>query len=412
MAATLFSSLPKDWVVAWVDFRLHLDLLPHRRRRRALGSARHFARILSAACLELHVRLRDPIDERRLDKRRFVLQHPPRLPPSVRQLAPSGQTDFDQTPWVFPRNPCTSSCRPRVKKVHEHRELFVCFAIAVVACLVFPQKFLLACSLATFLGGCPSNVETNAGQGGAAGATSSEGGTTSSQGGATTGQGASTTTGEGGTATECPEEQPFDGACTEGLVCGYGQECCCGSCYSSYVCDCFAGLWQCYYTDACYIPPCEQDFCFGFEGEPRFVTAHVGGVIMNMTASCEISDSSGPLAYAYTNSKSGPETYFQISACLSSQGSNDAPSFLTDIDLSGTFNVVVPYSQSAETTIVGPDGTTLGPSNFTTATITTWGAPHELVKGALKGTFLTSSGEEIPVDIEFSVCRRNDVIAL
>ncbi|MEZ4269436.1 MAG: hypothetical protein R3F39_24005 [Myxococcota bacterium] len=57
----------------------------------------------------------------------------------------------------------------------------------------------------------------------------------------------------------CPATAPDpNGACTdEGLVCDYGQECCCGECFSSFVCECSAGGWACFFTDACFIPSCD-----------------------------------------------------------------------------------------------------------------------------------------------------------
>ena len=61
-------------------------------------------------------------------------------------------------------------------------------------------------------------------------------------------------------STGCPARQPsYSGTeeCSEeGVSCGYGQECCCGSCYTSYECTCRYGTWSCYYTDACYMPMC------------------------------------------------------------------------------------------------------------------------------------------------------------
>ena len=65
-------------------------------------------------------------------------------------------------------------------------------------------------------------------------------------------------------ATTCPADPPFDnGACTPGTSCAYGQECCCGQCFDSLVCNCGdSGTFGCYNTDACYgggwcdQPPC------------------------------------------------------------------------------------------------------------------------------------------------------------
>ena len=66
--------------------------------------------------------------------------------------------------------------------------------------------------------------------------------------------------GSGGDSTECPAEAPelTDAqACPqEGLICSYGEECCCGSCSPSYVCECNGGDWSCYFTDACFMPQC------------------------------------------------------------------------------------------------------------------------------------------------------------
>jgi hypothetical protein len=57
----------------------------------------------------------------------------------------------------------------------------------------------------------------------------------------------------------CPAQDPLGVESCEGPAhCEYGQECCCGSCYPSLVCNCEGGHWACYYTDACMIPP---DYC-------------------------------------------------------------------------------------------------------------------------------------------------------
>jgi hypothetical protein len=64
-------------------------------------------------------------------------------------------------------------------------------------------------------------------------------------------------------APTCPAEMPgADDACVDGTVCAYGQECCCGECFDSLVCNCSDGQFACYNTDACYggnwcgQPPC------------------------------------------------------------------------------------------------------------------------------------------------------------
>jgi len=54
----------------------------------------------------------------------------------------------------------------------------------------------------------------------------------------------------------CPPEPVLQGTCTGPLQCEYGQECCCGQCHPSLVCNCLEGSWGCYATDACMIPGC------------------------------------------------------------------------------------------------------------------------------------------------------------
>jgi|GEM_PF-1162477 len=56
-------------------------------------------------------------------------------------------------------------------------------------------------------------------------------------------------------ASSCDEITP-GGACSGAAHCESGQECCCGECYASTVCDCAEGTWVCYATDACYSPQC------------------------------------------------------------------------------------------------------------------------------------------------------------
>jgi hypothetical protein len=75
------------------------------------------------------------------------------------------------------------------------------------------------------------------------------------------GAGGATASGTGGNAPSCPMERPsFDGttSCSEeGAACSFNEECCCGSCFPSYQCQCSGGNWLCYYTDACFAPSCE-----------------------------------------------------------------------------------------------------------------------------------------------------------
>jgi hypothetical protein len=63
--------------------------------------------------------------------------------------------------------------------------------------------------------------------------------------------------------TGCPADSPplQPGACEGELHCEYGEECCCGKCESSLVCDCMSGTWGCYYTDACLGPWCQVPPC-------------------------------------------------------------------------------------------------------------------------------------------------------
>ena len=63
-------------------------------------------------------------------------------------------------------------------------------------------------------------------------------------------------------ATSCPADPFATPACdTEGARCELGQECCCGVCHPSLVCNCSSGQWACYNTDACMIPSCEGAAC-------------------------------------------------------------------------------------------------------------------------------------------------------
>jgi len=64
-----------------------------------------------------------------------------------------------------------------------------------------------------------------------------------------------------GPAWECPPEDEAIGAsCSEeGARCDYGQECCCGQCYTAFTCTCSGGSLGCMYTDACLIPSCPGD---------------------------------------------------------------------------------------------------------------------------------------------------------
>ena len=58
----------------------------------------------------------------------------------------------------------------------------------------------------------------------------------------------------------CPAEAPLGiEACDGELSCEYGEECCCGECYPSLICNCTDGRWGCYFTDACLHPGCEEE---------------------------------------------------------------------------------------------------------------------------------------------------------
>jgi hypothetical protein len=58
---------------------------------------------------------------------------------------------------------------------------------------------------------------------------------------------------------ECPTAQPVPNSqCTGSATCEWGNECCCGKCYPSFICTCQAGTWACLYSDACLLPP---DYC-------------------------------------------------------------------------------------------------------------------------------------------------------
>lgn len=59
-----------------------------------------------------------------------------------------------------------------------------------------------------------------------------------------------------GLSSTCPAESPNPGdACgTEGEKCSYGEECCCGDCFDSFICECDGGSFQCLHSDACMVP--------------------------------------------------------------------------------------------------------------------------------------------------------------
>jgi hypothetical protein len=52
----------------------------------------------------------------------------------------------------------------------------------------------------------------------------------------------------------CPDAPPEgDATCSGDLTCTYGEECCCGDCFDSLVCNCTdEGTFVCFNTDACY----------------------------------------------------------------------------------------------------------------------------------------------------------------
>ena len=99
----------------------------------------------------------------------------------------------------------------------------------------------------------------------------------------------------------CPASEPLGMSCdptTNTSSCEYGEECCCGSCSPSLVCDCnSSGSWSCFHTDACLIGSCEGNSCQAdsdcalFEGEENALTC-VDGVCASSELQCEGSDPS------------------------------------------------------------------------------------------------------------------------
>jgi len=86
---------------------------------------------------------------------------------------------------------------------------------------------------------------------------------------------------------QCPETFPEAGtACVGDLHCLYGQECCCGECYDSMICDCMNSNFGCMYTDACLgggwcnVPPCcnlaAADPCASM-GDDYYCVTEAGG---------------------------------------------------------------------------------------------------------------------------------------
>ncbi len=62
----------------------------------------------------------------------------------------------------------------------------------------------------------------------------------------------------------CPDAPPIGrdapGCNDPGLVCNYGEECCCGECYPEIFCQCDEdGTFSCSFTDACLDPECERE---------------------------------------------------------------------------------------------------------------------------------------------------------
>jgi hypothetical protein len=78
------------------------------------------------------------------------------------------------------------------------------------------------------------------------------------------GDGALDTVPPDGISSACPNDAPTPNPdpvqCAGSGHCEYGQECCCGDCFPSILCECTEqGVWGCYYTEAC-MPPtqCED----------------------------------------------------------------------------------------------------------------------------------------------------------
>jgi hypothetical protein len=62
---------------------------------------------------------------------------------------------------------------------------------------------------------------------------------------------------DGGNGCPASADDALGAACSSaGLLCEYGQECCCGQCYPSISCTCDGNLFACHATDACFRPDC------------------------------------------------------------------------------------------------------------------------------------------------------------
>jgi hypothetical protein len=58
----------------------------------------------------------------------------------------------------------------------------------------------------------------------------------------------------------CPAERPTFPypSCSGNQACGYGLECCCGTCLTAFMCNCVNGSYECVDTGVCDNPWCED----------------------------------------------------------------------------------------------------------------------------------------------------------
>lgn len=156
-----------------------------------------------------------------------------------------------------------------------------------------------------------------------------------------------------------------------------------------------------------------DDGCPDAPGDVFWLDVEVGGEKFHLTSACpNYNQPYGPMAYAMTNGKGGPQWYFVISACLDGipEGSSAGPSLYVQAEVPDHAMLSTPYDTVGDIAYVTSDQTQLAPAMSPSIVFNQFGDVHSVVTGKFTGTVTWTDGQPATIYGQFSVCRRGDVI--
>jgi hypothetical protein len=158
-----------------------------------------------------------------------------------------------------------------------------------------------------------------------------------------------------------------------------------------------------------------DDGCPEVSGDVFWVDVQVGGEEVHLASDCPYYNKPyGPMAYAWTNGKSGPQWYFSIEACeaVIPEGSQKGPAISIVADIPEGAMVTVPYTTTGTIGYITESQVSLEPVLFPSIVFNQFGPEHTLVTGKFTGTVTWTDGQQVPITGQISVCRRSNIIAL